>query len=98
MALTIRLTPLAVSDLAAIRGYLMRQSPKGAENVRRAIAATIDRLAEFPGIGRATDLATIQVVMADKYPFRIYYKVINDDLIIVHVRHAARRRPKSLPG
>lgn len=98
MALKILLTPLAVTDLTAIRDFLMHRSPKGAENVRRAIAATIDRLAEFPGIGRPTHLETIQVVMADRYPFRIYFKIVSDDLIIVHVRHAARHRLESLPG
>ena len=97
MALRVRLTPLAEADLTGIRAYLIPRSPQGAENVRLAIEASIDRLAEFPGIGRPTHLATVRVVMVSGYPFRIYHTTTGDELIIVHIRHAARRDPKLLP-
>ena len=97
MALKVRLTPLAEADLVAIRSYLVLRSPMGADNVRIAIEATIDRLSEFPGIGRPTHLATLRVITVSGYPFRIYHTVMPDELIIAHIRHAARREPADVP-
>jgi plasmid stabilization system protein ParE len=44
----VRLDPRAVRDLEDIRSYLVERSPAGAERVRQHIAATIERLGDFP--------------------------------------------------
>ena len=98
MALKVRLSPFADADFAAIRAYLVPRSPQGAERIRRAIEATIDRLAEFPGIGRPAHIAGVRVVTVSGAPYHILHKVSGDELHIIHIRHSARREPTDLPN
>ena len=60
MALRIRLTARATRDLEEIRAYLLERNPQGADNVRADIDRTIETLAEFPGIGRDSDLPEVR--------------------------------------
>ena len=61
MALRIRLTARATRDLEEIRAYLLERNPQGADNVRADIDRTIETLAEFPGIGRDSDLPDVRI-------------------------------------
>ena len=86
----VRLSTRAEADLAGIRDYLVARNPQGAENVRQAIEATIDLLAAVPGVARATDIAERAVLPVVHYPYLVYHTVQDDELVVVHVRHAAR--------
>jgi plasmid stabilization system protein ParE len=91
MGLNVRLDDRAASDLNDIRSYLVERSPQGAERVRRHIEATIDQLSDFPFLGRATDEPSVRVLPLTRYPYVIFYTVIADEVVILHVRHGARR-------
>jgi toxin ParE1/3/4 len=90
MGLTIRLDERALADLAEIRDYLVERSPSGAEHVRLHLVETIDRLADFPFLGRATDEPSVRVMALTRYPYLVFYAVVGDDVVILHVRHGAR--------
>jgi hypothetical protein len=62
MALIVRFDPRALADLESIRDYLVARSPSGAERVRNHLMATIDRLTDFPLLGRATDEPQVRVL------------------------------------
>lgn len=93
MALRIRLSAGAVSDLEDIRSYLMARSPMGAENARRDIDRTISLLADFPGLGRDTDIAGVSVQPTGRYGYLVYHATIGDELVVVHIRHRSRESP-----
>jgi toxin ParE1/3/4 len=84
MGLTIRFDERALADLADIRDYLVERSPVGAERVRLHLVETIDRLADFPFLGRPTDEPGVRVLVL------VFYAVMADDVVILHVRHGAR--------
>ncbi len=86
----VRLASRAVRDLEDIRAYLVERSPVGAEQVRQHIAATIDRLGDFPLLGRATDEPGVRVLPLTRYPYLIFYAVLADTVAILHIRHGAR--------
>ena len=88
-----RLTPRAVSDLEAIRTFLVPLSPRGAERVRAAIADSIDLLAQFPRCGRDTNMRDVRVLPVVRFPYLLYHLVTRDEVVILHVRHAARAAP-----
>ena len=96
MALKVRLTAQARADLESIRAYLVPRSPQGAERVRQAIQAAVELLAEFPGMGRPTDITDVRVLSTVRYPYLVYHAVEADALVAVHIRHSARRAP--VPG
>jgi toxin ParE1/3/4 len=90
MALSIRFDPRALSDIEAIRDYLIKRNPAGAERVRVHIVETIERLSDFPFLGRATDEVGVRVLPLTRYPYLVFYSVVNDTVVILHVRHGAR--------
>jgi len=88
--MTVRLAPRAVGDLEEIRSYLVERSPGGAEQVRQHIAATIERFGNFPYLGRETDEPGVRMLSLTRYPYLIFYTVLDDNVAVLHIRHAAR--------
>jgi toxin ParE1/3/4 len=86
-------SPQSRNDLVGIFAYLNERSPVGAQNVMRAIMASVEFIVDHPQAGRKTTDARIRVVTVRRYPFKIFYRILEkeDVLEIVHVRHAARR-------
>lgn len=93
MALRIRFAIRAISDLDEIRAYLVPRSPIGADRVRAQIDFAIDALAEMPGIGRRTHLRGIRSAVVKHYPYIVYHRVTESELLILHIRHGARAAP-----
>lgn len=90
MGLKIRFAPRALNDLSEIRSYLTQHSPLGAERVRVHIAETVERLSDFPRLGRATDEPDVRVLPLTRYPYVVFYSVMSDEVVILHIRHGAR--------
>jgi plasmid stabilization system protein ParE len=84
--------PRAVADLTAIADFLTERSPQGARAVERAIRATLALVSDFPGCGRAVEQRPhVRVIPVTRYPYLIFYTVTDDAVVVLHVRHAARR-------
>lgn len=83
--------PRALRDLESIAAYLEAQSPSGARNVLAAFKSTIDALTFFPEIGRLIDDAGHRRLPVLRYPYSIFYRIAGAELLILHIRHAARR-------
>jgi plasmid stabilization system protein ParE len=81
----------ALADIDAIQRYLEERSPSGAQNVLRAIYASIQLIAEHPLAYQRTDDPDIRVHMVQRYRYKIFYSVAKDAVEIIHVRHTARR-------
>lgn len=90
MGLIVRFDPKALNDLNEIRDYLIARSPTGAERVRRHILATIERLSDFPLLGRETDEPRVRILPLTRYPYLVFYSVMNGEVAILHIRHGAR--------
>jgi plasmid stabilization system protein ParE len=87
----IRYTPAAFASLQEIISYINAHHPQRARNVLARIKATIDRLENFPHIGILTDKPETRRIAALPYPYLIFYKVTDEEIIIRSVRHAARK-------
>src|SRR5262245_52884073 len=86
-------SPQSRNDLVGIFTCLNERNPAGAQNVMRAIMATVEFIIDHPQAGRQTTDRWIRVATVRRYPFKIFYRILEDEdvLEIVHVRHAARR-------
>lgn len=93
MALKVRFTRRAQSDIAKIRVHILQHDQAAAERVRRAVVASIVRLSEHGLIGRQSELPGVRIKLVPRYPFKIYYRATPDSVQILHVRHTARREP-----
>ena len=71
--------------------YIQVHSPQGAESVKRRLKAAIDLLADYPESGRATNKGDLRRILANPYPYVIFYRTGATGIVIHSVRHAARR-------
>ncbi|MFN0218842.1 MAG: type II toxin-antitoxin system RelE/ParE family toxin [Hyphomicrobium sp.] len=95
MALKVRLHARAQADLRAIRDYLLEHAgPRPANRVRLHLREKMALLSESPNIGAQTSIPQIRILPPTRYPYRIYYTVVADAVIVLHVRHTARQAPE----
>jgi len=88
----VRFTQRAENDLAAILDYLIALSPEGARRVAASLEETIRIIADHPFGARKTARPMLLVKIVPRYPYKIFYRVREDAVEIVHIRHASRRQ------
>jgi toxin ParE1/3/4 len=76
--------------------YIDERSPRGADQVKARIQATIGLIALHPRAGKLTSKRRLRRVVAYPYPYLIFYSTSDDEVVIHGVRHAARL-PSSMP-
>jgi plasmid stabilization system protein ParE len=87
----VRYTPQAFSDRERIFDYLHERSPGGAGRVLTSIRETVRLLGEHPYSGYKTNDPEVRVKFVVRYPYKIFYRVRDDVVEIVHIRHTSRR-------
>jgi toxin ParE1/3/4 len=87
----VRFTPRAFADLEAIRTYVAQHNPVAAGKVVALIEKIAFQLGDFPESGQRSDELDARVVYSTRYPYRIYYRVASGAVLILHIRHTARR-------
>jgi plasmid stabilization system protein ParE len=94
MALKLRLDAQVIRDLADIRDYVMANaSPSIAERIRKHLRSRINRLPRTPYLGVVTSEPDIRILPPTRFPYRIYYTVTSNAVVILHIRHSARSDP-----
>ncbi len=88
----LRIAPRARADLLAIRAYLLVQHPEAARKVMQEIIRKLRRLEIFPESGAPTEIEAVRVVPIVTYPYLIFYRVEDAEIIVQHVRHSSRQR------
>jgi toxin ParE1/3/4 len=89
----LRYAPRAKADIAEIHAYLADRNAKAATAVIRRLKAAAELLAQFPGVGRATDIPGVRALPAASFPYLIYYTQASREIVILHIRHASRDLP-----
>ena len=89
----LRFSRRAYADIADIHEYIARHNPRAATAVTAQIHRTSQLLARYPALGRETDIPSVRVFPTARYPYLVYHKVQQGELIIIHVRHGRRDTP-----
>ncbi len=50
----------------------------------------MDRIARQPNLGTPTDVDNVSVAFIGRYPYKIFYRVRDNEVQILHIRHTAR--------
>ncbi|MEQ1712559.1 MAG: type II toxin-antitoxin system RelE/ParE family toxin [Hyphomicrobium sp.] len=94
----LRFDPQAVRDLVAIRDYLTETAgSESAERVRLHLKQRMARLLERPGTGISTTMPGVRVLSPTRYPYRIYFTIDGNTIVILHIRHTARQPLDEMP-
>ncbi len=81
-----------VADLHKIAADSLSFGEAVAAAVEDRIRAVISHIAENPKAAqRVADQPGIHVVPLIRYPYKIFYRVLDDRVRILHIRHTARR-------
>jgi plasmid stabilization system protein ParE len=83
--------PLADLD-QILAWYYANVTPAIAEAIEQRLDDVIDRICSAPeSAPRLSQRSQVHVVAVIRYPFRIFYRIRNDTVDILHVRHTSRR-------
>jgi toxin ParE1/3/4 len=83
--------PRALADLKEIRDYFLAQDDDGkAERVRQHLVQRFNALVRKPTLGIKTSRPDVRILSPLKYPYRIYFTVIGQAVVILHIRHTSR--------
>ena len=85
----------ALADLDEIASYdSIHASPAVAKSVERRFIEVIERICRAPqSAPRVSQRSLVRVATVVRYPFRIFYRVRDDTIDILHIRHTSRRPP-----
>jgi plasmid stabilization system protein ParE len=83
----------AIADLNNIAAYYAANaSPAIANAIGRRLQDVVDRICLNPNAApRLSQRSLVRVVTVVRYPFRIFYRVREDEIDILHIRHTSRR-------
>ena len=83
--------PRALADLMAIEAYITRRNPSAAKRVLGVIKSAIDSLEQFPKLGLRIDDENRYRLPIGRFPYVVFYRLADTEILILHIRHAARR-------
>jgi toxin ParE1/3/4 len=89
----VRYTATALIEVDEIFAYLSEHNPTAAKRVVARVEQTIRNLATFPDMAQECDERGTRRMPVGRYPFIVFYTVEADEIVILHVRHGARRWP-----
>jgi toxin ParE1/3/4 len=89
----VRYTDPAAFDLDQCVSYFIQFVPASAKAFADSIDDAIARLVDNPYSAQETEMPGIRQVYIRRFRYRIFYTVEGDEVVILHIRHAARRWP-----
>ena len=93
----LRVTRRAATQIEKALDHIEADSPQGANHVRERIQTFFRLLMQHPYAGQATDLPGVRRLALSPYPYLIFYRVTNSEVIVQRMRHTSRR-PRSASG
>jgi len=94
--LTVVWSPRAIGHLAELRAYISRENPAAAARTGAMLLAAVDRLADFPNLGRPGRVSGTRELAFPGTRYVVPYRVRGERLEIVAVFHERRRWPQRL--
>ena len=82
-------SPLAVDDLRSIRDYIGQFNPSAAARLAARLIATAESLRDYSERGRKARGKQRELVVV--WPYIIRYRIEDERVVILRVRHGARR-------
>jgi plasmid stabilization system protein ParE len=94
----IRYTETALGDLEHIIDWLAAHYPAIAPAVERRIRDVITHLARWPeSARRSAKRPGVRVASIGRYPYKIFYRMTDEAVVILHIHHAAQAPWDELP-
>jgi toxin ParE1/3/4 len=89
----IRYTDVAAFELDASILYFIELAPLVAADFVDSINDALTQLLEHPYSAQETEKPGVRRIYVRRFRYLIFYTVEGDEIVILHIRHAARRWP-----
>jgi toxin ParE1/3/4 len=89
----VRYTATASRELDEAIGFLNEFTPSIVGRFADEIDKAVAELAEYPYSAQQTDIELVRRKYVRRFRYSIFYSVVNNEIVILHIRHAARRPP-----
>ncbi len=87
----VRYSRRAFADRDAIFSYLFERNTEAARRVVGLISRRIEELEQTPYKGSKTDKPGIYAMWVAPFPYRIFYRPNQDEVLILHIHHTSRQ-------
>ncbi|KIL39818.1 translation repressor RelE [Gordoniibacillus kamchatkensis] len=99
----VKYTPAAVDDIDEIFSYISQDNVSAAENLLEKLDSQMASLADFPHIGSVLSDEDYTLVQRGYrfivvHPYLVFYRVIENDVIIHRILHGRRDYLRELFG
>jgi toxin ParE1/3/4 len=85
-------TEEALEDLEAIADWLIVHYPTVAPAIERRIRNVVAHIARWPESSRrSVSRPDVRMATLGRYPYKIFYRVADNTVEILHIHHAARQ-------
>ena len=87
----------SLADLDDIANYYsVNASPALAQSIERRLIQAIERIRLMPeSAPRVSQRSRVRALAVVRYPFRIFYRLRDDSIDILHIRHTSRWSPRT---
>jgi toxin ParE1/3/4 len=89
----VRYTGTALVEIDQAVSYLLEHHPPRAATFADLIDEAVARLLDHPYSAEETEMRGIRRVYIRRFRYSVFYTVAEDEIVILHVRHASRRWP-----
>jgi addiction module RelE/StbE family toxin len=86
----------AMRHLTHVRDYIAKDSPKAAQEVATRILEAVERLADYPNLGRPGRKPGTRELVVPHTPYVIPYRVRGERVEVIAVFHGSQRWPDLL--
>ena len=83
----------ALRNLDEEGAYLAQQSPQAARLFVETVNSSVNRLAEYPAMGRPGRVAGTRELVLPDFPYRIPYRIRDNAVEVLRIFHASRKPP-----
>jgi addiction module RelE/StbE family toxin len=87
-------SPRAIEHLAQLRADIARDNPKAANQIAAQLLQAVERLTEWPSLGRPGRGAGTRELVVPGMPYVIPYRLRGDRLEVISVFHGRQKWPK----
>jgi toxin ParE1/3/4 len=89
-------SPRAVGHLADLRAHIARERPDAAGRIASTILDSVERLAEWPNLGRPGRVPGTRELVIPGTPYVIPYRLRSERLEVIAVFHGRQKWPRRL--
>lgn len=87
----LRYTRTALLQIDKALNYVRQRSPQAAARINERIVVAVNLVLDHPKAGQATNHPGVRRIVLKPYPYVIFYRVAETEIIVLRFRHTARK-------